>query len=157
MFAKRATDWVTGNEVSAADLNRYENGIASRRETVTITTASLAANAVETGLIPFARAGTLLKLVASHACRLRIYATAAARTADAARAIGTDPSDDLAGLIKLDAVLPTSGGNLSLNLGGVTAYNADDPVAAQLYYAIENRSAAAAVLTATLTFLPEEV
>lgn len=157
MFIRRATAWLAGEQVTNADMQRFEDGVASRREPVTITTASLAAGATQTGVVPFARAGILLKLVASHACRLRLYATAAARTADAARAVGTNPTDDLTGLINLDAVLPTSGGNLTLNLSSVMAYNADEPVAGQLYYAIENRTAAAATITVTLTFIPEEV
>lgn len=62
------------------------------RTTVGYTTASLSAGASEDGTVTIAKGYRLLKIQTSAAARVRVYTTTANRTADAARAVGTDPS-----------------------------------------------------------------
>lgn len=62
------------------------------RQTTTYTTAVLAAGATEIGLITLAKSYRLLSIQTSIPARVRIYSSAAARTADAARATTADPT-----------------------------------------------------------------
>ena len=66
--------------------------LARERATATHTTASLAAAASEAGAIALAKSYHLLSITTDRPCRVRLYATVAQRDADAARAIGTDPT-----------------------------------------------------------------
>lgn len=69
-------------------------GVVPARATATYTTASLAASAQETGNIQLGAGYRLLKITTSRPARVRLYATAAQRTADASRAVGTAPTGD---------------------------------------------------------------
>lgn len=64
------------------------------RATAVYTTASLADGAEETGTVAMATAYRILRVQLDEPARVRVYATAAQRTADAARPIGTDPTGD---------------------------------------------------------------
>jgi hypothetical protein len=123
------------------------SGSASRGD-VSVTTASLADGATQTGVITLGRSSLVLKFTGSCACRIRLYSTAAYRTADAARAPGTDPTGEHG--VMLDIVLPA--GNLTWDLSPLAAVTNDDgPAISDIYYAIQNKSGAAAAVTATLT------
>ena len=80
----------------------------------------------------------ILHVEASAPCRLRLYGTAAQRTADAARLVSEPPPAE-SGLF-LDYVFET--GDLSGFLDPVVvAYNADDPVTSQIYASVEGSGA----------------
>lgn len=64
------------------------------RATATMTTASLAAGASEQGTIELAPGYRLLHITTSASARVRLYTTAAKRSADLARPSGTDPTGD---------------------------------------------------------------
>jgi hypothetical protein len=65
------------------------------RATASATTASLAASATDSATtIPLDTTYRLLSIQTSRPARVRLYTTAAARTADAARNVGTDPVAD---------------------------------------------------------------
>jgi hypothetical protein len=65
------------------------------RATASATTASLAAGATDSATaIALDTTYRLLSIQTSRPARVRLYATAAARTADAGRAVGTDPLAD---------------------------------------------------------------
>lgn len=83
-----STTFLRGDQTWASPTGAYT------RTTVVYTTASLATDASETGTVTMAIGYRLLKIETSRAARVRVYTTAAARTADAARAIGTDPTGD---------------------------------------------------------------
>ncbi len=68
--------------------------VPGRRETVSHTTASLADAATENSDLALGSAGMIRKITADRSCRIRLYTTSAYRTADAARAIGTDPEGE---------------------------------------------------------------
>jgi len=89
----------------------------------------------------------------SRAARLRAYSTGAYRTADAARPIGTDAVGE-SGLL-LEVV--TTAGNLTIDAAQAAVLtNGDVPPTSTIYFAVQNRSGAASVITATLTKLTLE-
>lgn len=124
------------------------NSGGTTRGDVSVTTASIADGATQTGVITLGKSSLVLKFTGSCACRIRLYSTAAYRTADAARAPGTDPTGEHG--VMLDIVLPA--GNLTWDLSPLAAVTNDDgPAISDIYYAIQNKSGAAATVTATLT------
>ena len=68
-----------------------DGGFVSRT-TSEVTTSSLANNAYEETTVTLKPGYRLLKVETDVAARVRVYDSTASRTADAARAIGTDPS-----------------------------------------------------------------
>lgn len=129
-------------------------GSAPARADVAVTTASLANNAVETGTIAVGKSSIAVALTASAACRVRFYSTAAGRTADAARLIGTDPLGEHR--LMLEVVIPAS--NLTWDLSPLAAITNDDsPPTSTIYYAIQNLSGAPAAITVTLSRIVIEV
>lgn len=119
---------------------------------LTITTGSLAVNAVETGTVAFPEGARLKKINPDRACRVRLYLTAAHRTADAARLIGVDV--DVAtdhGLLfeyiadaTIDAYLSPS----------ADIFQGDGETA--VYYSIENRSAGTSTVAVIFDYLRTE-
>lgn len=107
-----------------------------------ILTAALAPAAEEAGAIALPRTTRFLRIVTDKAARVRIYSTAAARDADAGRAVGVDPGDN-AGVI-FDVVTTAALLDLRLQPQPVGS-NFDGPVADQLYYRVRNDGAAGAV------------
>lgn len=120
--------------------------------TPSITTAVIADGATETGTLAIASVVTtamLQEVTGSDLCWLRLYESAAARTADAARLIATDP---IAGTGLLSQVAP------GIDSAGLTVpitpahelHNADGPRTGTLYYALTNLSGGAAAITVDL-------
>lgn len=120
------------------------------RTTVNKVTGSLANLAEETGTVTVAAAYRALYLTVDRACRVRLYTNTTKRTADAARAPGTDPTGDHG--VMLDVVM-TAGGTLTLSPlvdgyvdGGGTA----------VPYAIQNRSGSTSTVAVTLGYVRTE-
>lgn len=138
-----------GTIFTSTRMNKIEQGVTDAqppRDEVQHGTASLPGNASEVGVVSLGLSSRVLRVAADRACRVRLYTTAAKRDADAARAIGTDPTGDH-GLI-LEVVLTAT--LLALDLAPQPlASNMDAPPADSIYYNIENRSTAGAV---TVTF-----
>ena len=139
-----ATDYATGWAAAPSGM--------SSRATASFTTASLAAGAEGTGTVTLAPSYRLLRVQTSAAARVRLYIDAASRTADAARAAGTDPVGDH-GLI-LD--LGTSSGDLDWGLSPLV----DGYVAAgggsTVPYSVTNMSGVTAAITVTFTWIQQE-
>lgn len=128
-------------------------GGSMARADVVIVTASLANNAVEAGTVSMGRSSLVLRFTGSCACRIRLYTTAAHRTADAARLPGTDPLG-MHGVM-LDIVLEA--GITTWDLSPLALITNDDgPPVSNIYYAIQNMSGATVAVTATLTRLTLE-
>ena len=108
------------------------------RATVTQTTASLANTAVENSTVTLAKTGHLLYLIADRACRVVLYATAAARTADAGRGIGTPPTPGTGVLCEF--VFPSAETIYTGQM--IDYYNGDGSPSSSIYYAITNLSGA---------------
>lgn len=112
--------------------------------------SSLAANASEDltwVLHPSFRA---YKVDANRAARIRIYATAAQRTDDAGRAIGTDPVGNHGLLFEL----VTSAEILSYTLSPAVDFTADSE--ATYYMSVTNLSGATGVVTTTFYYVRTE-
>jgi hypothetical protein len=121
------------------------------RSNVPLTTGLLATNAIETGTVALGKGFTLISLSVTCKCRVTLYATAAARTADA----GTRPPDG-GGLIPqptpgtdhgviADFYLNNSAKLNWLCSPEVDGSNGDVPTVANIYYSITNLDTAQAV------------
>ena len=128
-------------------------GSLPTRTTATYTTASLANNAQETGLITLAPGYRVYKVVLSVQGRVRLYDSTAHRTADLSRAKGTpvDPLTD-SGLM-LEVALQTGSLTrvLSPLVDGVNFESGDGvPIT------VQNLSGSSSVVTVTVTFVKAE-
>lgn len=117
------------------------------RGDVQVVTASLADLAVETGAVALGMSTRILRISADVPCRVRLYSTAAYRTADSARNIGTAVTGEH-GMV-LEVVLVT--GNLTLDLNPqAIGSNMDGPPTDDLYYSIQNRSGGTTAVTVSI-------
>jgi hypothetical protein len=113
------------------------------RGTVQKTTASLANNATENDTVALGKSFLLLKVTADRACRVRLYTTAAYRTADASRPPGTDPTGEHGVIVDLVFV-----GAETLDLGPLVLGTClESSVTTSIPYAIENRSGSTSTVT----------
>jgi hypothetical protein len=119
------------------------------RTTVIVTTASLDDLETEDGEVALGQSFELYKVVVDRHCRVRLYQTAAARTADAARPIGTDP-ETAAGVIA-DLVFTALSGLTIICQPRIPGENHDGPVTSTIYYAITNMSGGTQTVQATFT------
>lgn len=129
------------------------------RDTATITTGVLADDASEDGTVTLGKSALLLHLTADRECWVRLYTTAAARTADAARLITDDPTAGTPHGVLLDLYVDDSawpiagGGALSPPL---IVSSGDDPAVADIYYTVVNKSGGAAAVQVDLVFVAVE-
>jgi hypothetical protein len=124
------------------------------RSSVVITTASLANLSTENGTIamPFV-SGLLLQITTDRSAWVRFYATAADRTADAARVQGTLATAGI-GLL---AEFQFSTGAQTVDVSPVaTLANDDATLAKQIYYAIKNKSGSPSTVAITMKVLKLE-
>ena len=106
-----------------------------------LSTASLANLAVETIDDTKGRQLMVRRIETSRAARVRAYSTDAYRTADAARAIGTETAAD-----NYLLEVMTSAAELGANAKQMGfLFNADDPAIAKIYWSIQNLGATGAV------------
>lgn len=127
---------------------------SGERATVQGQTAQLQPGAEAVGTLAMARTFAALRVETSAPARFRLYTSAAYRTADAARGIGTLPegAPNEHGLL-IEVV--TTEGNLTLDLApAVLGWSAENSV--NLPFALANLSGAAAALTVTMTFIALE-
>lgn len=125
-------------------------GVGARGDVV-ITTAALADGATENGTSALGKAFIPLQITVDRACRVRLYQTSAARTADASRAPGTLPTGEH-GVI-LDVRLDTGTGLVWDVFQPPTGANMDSPVTSTIYYAIKNESGSTSTVQVTVTRL----
>lgn len=100
-------------------------GSLPSRTTKTATANALAANASANLSIALGRAWEIFHLTTSRAARVRIYANAAYRTADANRPIGTDPAGDHGLLMEF---VTTAGALASSLAPPVAGFNLENPI-----------------------------
>lgn len=122
------------------------------RTTLTITTGSLADLAEETGTVAFPDGARLLKLNVDVGCRVRLYVTSAARTADSARAIGTDV--DIATNHGLLFEYVAAAGIDTYLSPSVDIYQGDGET--NVFYAIQNRSGSTDTVAAEFDYIRTE-
>lgn len=121
------------------------------RGTASHTTASLAAAASEDFSLTLSKSFALFKIQTDVQARVRLYASAAYRTADAARAVGVDPTGDH-GLIAEVVTVP---GMLSVWLSPVAVGGAADG-GATVYAQVSNTGASPTAVATTFTYVPLE-
>jgi hypothetical protein len=98
-------------------------------------------------------AGLILGIQTDYAARVRLYATAAARTADLSRAIGAPPDEGL-GLV---CEVITTAEVLSVPLSPAAPFaNLEDPPAATLPMTVTNLSGSERAINVAVTALPLE-
>ncbi len=121
------------------------------RTTATFTTSTLSNNSIENLSVTLKPGYRLLKVSTDRAARVRVYDSSASRTADASRAVGTDPTG-VHGVI-LDLVTTVSALDWWLNpvVDGYTA-DATDTVPV----AITNLSGASAAVEVVFTWVRSE-
>jgi hypothetical protein len=122
------------------------------RATASFTSASLADLAIQNGTLTMAAGWRLMDITTSVPCRLRIYTTTTARTADAARAIGTDPDLATDHGVLFDFVTTASllTATLSPLVDGYVPSGSAAP------YALTNLSGGTTTIDVSLTYLRTE-
>ena len=127
------------------------SGLQSR-STATGTTGSLA-DAAETDLdITGFKSYMLATITTNRAARVRLYTTAAARTADASRAEGTDPTSD-AGVI---AEVITTGAETVTISPGALGFNLESPPTTTIPCRVTNKSGGTSTVQVNLHVLQLE-
>ena len=127
------------------------SGLQSR-STKTGTTSSLA-DAAEADLdITGFKAYALLTITTDRAARVRLYVTAATRTADASRAEGVDPTSD-AGVI---AEVITTGAETVIISPGAYGFNLESTPTTNIPCRVTNKSGGTATVQVTLNVLQLE-
>jgi hypothetical protein len=116
------------------------------RTTVTVTTASLANNATENNTVTMELGYRVLSVTVDRACRIRLYTNTTKRTADAGRAVGTDPTGDHG--LMLELVFTAAG---TLTMSPLVDGFVDSGTA--IPYAITNTSGATSTVQVQLTYL----
>lgn len=142
---------VTGNGSQGSPYVISAEGAAGSysRTTASYTTAYLPEEDEEVGLLTLAPAWRGYKLQVTAPCRFRLYTSAAARTSDLARPIGTDPPEN-SGLM-LEYVAEAAGSYvLSPLVDGFVEAGSNAALA------ITNLAGVATLITTTLTYVRTE-
>jgi hypothetical protein len=146
--ATAAWEDITGTPTTLAGYGITDAQAKIERDTVQVTTASLAVDATENGTIALGKSGFILNAVADRAAWVRLYGTAAERTADAARDIADDPTNDAPVL----AEFLFDASHLTIPTAPLIGYtNRDGSPVTTIYYAITNKSAGTSTVTVTFT------
>lgn len=134
-----------------------EDGVALTQDDIVATTALIADGVTGTGTLPAGKSFLLKKLVADKHCRIRLYKTAAYRTADAARAFGDRSYRGTEHGIICDVKL-TAGTGLEWDMSpDAFGSNGDVPGVENIYYAIENNSGSTGTVQVTFSTVLQEV
>jgi len=127
-------------------------GGSNSRETVSGTTSSLANGATGDLTITGYKGYMLYKITTSAAAWVRIYVSTAARTSDASRAEGADPTPG-SGVIA--EVISTGSQTLLISPGAIGFSNEATP-STNIQLAVTNKSGSTAAITVTLTVVQLE-
>lgn len=144
---------VQGATGSAGPIGATGAGSAGPRTTYTGTSGSIA-NAASGDINITALKGYIVyKIYSSHAAWVRIYTSSGARTADASRGQGSDPTPD-AGVI---AEVITNAATQTITLTpAAIGFNDESPPTTTIPVRVTNLSGAAAAITVTLTLVKAE-
>jgi hypothetical protein len=122
---------------------------------------TIASLAQATGFIIMAKSINVLSVLVDQPCRLRLYSTAAARTADLARSTTIPPTPGTQHGVIMDLVLSTAAvGSFPatwLLSPAALGNNDDSPPSSNIYYTVDNLTAVATAINITVTFLPKEL
>ena len=114
-----------------------------------------------TGFIIMAKSISVLNVLVDQPCRVRLYSTAAARTADLARSTTTPPVIGTQHGVIADLVLSTAAvGSFPatwLLSPAAVGNNNDSPLSSNIYYTVDNLTASAKAINVTVSYLPIEI
>ena len=130
--------------------------VIGSRASLIYTTASLTNGSTDQGIVALGKGFFLISISTSTACRVTLYATAAARIADIAsgRAFSTIPTPG-SGIIA--DFLTTVPGQTIINTPATLGFNADNPASTNIYLAVNNTSGATATIAITFVRAIAEV
>jgi hypothetical protein len=128
------------------------SGLGSR-EILTATTGALAINSVGNISITGFKTYALLAMIVEIPAWVRVYASAAARTADAARLETEDP---LPGSGVIAEVITTTDNQTVLFTPATIGFNAETPAANTVYLAVKNKGTGVATIDVTLILVQLE-
>jgi hypothetical protein len=132
-------------------------GSTQVRTTATVITAALDNNVTENDDLVMARTFILQSIMVSAYARVRLYSTAAARTADALRPLGAPTPQGTQNGIIAEVIMVSQLGVLSWMMSpAANGCNDDTPAATTIYAATTNLSGANSTITVTFTYLPLE-
>lgn len=134
---------------AAADMDAKIAAAKPDRLSYSFTTATLAPSAAADHNNALAGAFLAHSLSLSQPARLRLYRTAAARTADSARAPGDEIADSVIQDILMDVVLPFDGAQ-TINLEATICALLNDGMC---YWRLTNMTSSTVAVTATLSYL----
>lgn len=130
-----------------------DTGAVTSRVTSTFTTPSLASGASWSGLIPLSVGYRLYRIATSVPARVRLYATAAQRDADASRPVGTDPTGDHGLLFEFVTTTGLLSATLNPLVDGATF---DTPLASNVPATVTRTGAGTGTVDVTLTYAVTE-
>ncbi len=139
------TNWIPANA---------GGGGSGVRTTVNVTTASLTNGQSQTGTLALAKTLALLGASTNGDVRVQLYETAAYRTADAGRAVGTNPTPGTQNGIVADFVLTSALGTWDFS-PPLLGTNRDVTPTDTIYYRVTNLGTTRTI-TIGLTYLPLE-
>lgn len=146
LMAKKGTDGTNGVD-----------GVSTfTRTTVSTTTASLSPNTVANASVVIKRTANLLKITTNYPAWVRVYGTAAARTADSSRLITEDYAPGSGCYADVSTPDPATGSYV-INLSPVPVFvNSDATPADTAYLSIKNLDSVARAITTDILYLPLE-
>ena len=128
-------------------------GGLTARTSSSVTTSSVAAGGTWTGTVSLAKTFALIGIELDYPGWLRVYPTAAARTADASRLINEDPQ----GVISAEIATSTIGPELQVPYrSGVICANLDATPSTLQYLSLKNLDSVSRVFVVNLYFIPLE-
>jgi hypothetical protein len=136
--------------------SKWDNnaGSVTGRSTNSVTTGTLATNAIATGSVSIANAFDLLEITFSCKARVELYSTAAFQASDAARAWGTLPTAYTQNGLCCDVQVTSGSFPVTWVMSPIApGFNADVSISTMIYYQITNLDTSQAV-TITFTFVP---
>lgn len=159
-----STNTYTGTATIAPN-STYGMGIVTLRAAISstspnaavanFTTSSLANGAIANGTVSMAKTFALLHVSVSQASRLRLYSTAAARTADASRPNSVPPTPGTQHGVLADLYLDTND-KFSWTMAPIAlGFNWDATQSSNIYYAVTNLGSTGTI-NVSMTYVPME-
>jgi len=142
-------------ETSSGSSSTTTTTVTLTPKTASVTTAVISSGQNFTGILQTSRMFAIQSVTASGAARIRVYATAAAQTADLSRTSAQSPAYGTTQGIIADVTLGASPYMWLLTPVAVGT-NGDSPTAPQSYITISQLGSMSGAITATITFLPLE-
>lgn len=133
-------------------------GPALPRSYAIINSANLAAGASESGVVTVAKGFRISRIETTYKCRVRLYDSTAKRDADAARAVGTDPTGNhgLIAEVVMDPTLDSGSGYFQIDMNPQAVGSVMGPGLAapssDVAYRITNNEAAAHIISVTVFY-----